>query len=241
MKSKTKTALHTLDYFKKHKECNENKFPKIIKHYKDGNYMLNVKYPDIQNIGCFELAIATFAKYINRPFELIFLANLNFVFNHNHFIESEKFADSFFAPIYINCVNYLHKFHGIELVYYPCVCFDETKQYFHDQIHKNEMPVITHLSDYWNPYSPKYQKFDVNHLCIACDMNDKGITCVDTYSLSEPKLIEYDYLEKGTKYIYKANIHDLPSLTAEEIINDLKSNLKSSKLNVFDEIRKFAK
>lgn len=160
---------------------------------------LNIKPYQIERVidrplSCFDDILYTLAKWKNKDCNFMFIDRWNF---YKEDRDSDILGELFISKYEIN-VNYLRKFHGIDIKEKKVETYLELLNVLSRELLKGN-PIIVIFDAYACPWDQFYWKYHNRHRCIVVgiDFGKKTITMCDPYNNREKEEIFFEDFEKG--------------------------------------------
>ena len=183
---------------------------------------LNIKLSYEAAYDCFENLIPPIARWYGKDYELMSMHSWGFRYRPSPKNHGELFSRSFDSGTYPN-LEYLGKFHGIQLIHHTKLCFDSMINIIKSEL-DTQKPVIIFNDLYWCPwYTSRYKIMHGGHYCLAIGYEDDGIYVIDSQYASDGALLPFDDFRMGFGDFFLCN-----SLEVYEKEFDWKELLRSS-------------
>lgn len=147
--------------------------------------------------SCIDGILATMANYFDRPYALMFMGYMGFVY-----VPDQQGANTFGEKLLYGIQRYsryaLYTYHHVKASWHDA----ENYTSLHDtvvQAIKQFRPIGVYLDSFFCPWNLAYQKFHINHyvLVIGFDETDAAYICLDPYASTEKYRLPYSCLQKG--------------------------------------------
>ncbi|SCZ09468.1 BtrH N-terminal domain-containing protein [Alkaliphilus peptidifermentans] len=204
---------------------------------------LDIKFISDDAYNCIEMIFASLALYWKKNFELIGAESWGFTYKSSDVSLEIPFGEKIDCAInYKN--DYLEKYHGIQVTFREANNYIDIVEAIKEKL-KDDTPVCIYIDTYWCPwFVGYYKKIHSAHYCLVTGIDESNnLFCKDALA-KDGEWLSLDHFSKGFKeYIDFRNLENYTKCYWKEIVRDATLRLKDKhkSLNVFDEMRLFAK
>lgn len=157
-------------------------------------FILQIKPIKSLESDCFQDVVITLSAWLNQHYEMMYVGSLDY----QPLTRIEKRTE---AKVNIN-LNALSKYHGLEIVHYPPVPYEDLLQIIKSEINQG-MPIGISLDSYYCPWDKKFNKTKgFNHTFLINDLNELTceVSCIDPYYMVENGKLNSLYLHNHNAY-----------------------------------------
>lgn len=195
--------------------------------------------------NCLEDIIISLARWKKREYILMFANAWNFGYcsPHEGKTLAERLSTSRQGMKYISKQYLLQKYLGIKMVEHDVQNPHEALNIIKDVLGKG-LPVAIYINAFWCNWNTAFLKYDIVHFCLATDINENEIICMDPYfnlkRVSLPienyikgfgRIIEFHFMKQNND----ENWHEIISDCVEKTISGIDGKSDFNNMRLFSQ------
>jgi len=195
--------------------------------------------------NCLEDIFATLAIWKKREYILMHSYSWDFGYissKVSNDLIGYRMSTSRSGLAYLEKEYILRKYIGIELSEHKKMSIDKSIDMIKQEC-KNGYPVAIYINSYWCPWNTSYKKHRVTHFCLAVDINEDEIICIDPFYNLKNVMLPLGNYQQGLGVILKFRfLEEYDDENWLEILENcaFRTLTGSNGKSDFDNIREFA-
>ena len=172
--------------------------------------MISIKTVNVSKVDffiplCYENALITYGDTVGLEFRTGFISAWDF--NYSVKKESKKIGETIFDNY--NLLDSMLKYCNLQCTFIEISKISDLLEIIDNNLQK-KLPTIIHIDSYYVQWSPIYGRRHTDHVGLVCDHDKikKEVYLIDPGDSSEIKVIDYDFLDKASKFYLQIDNHN---------------------------------